>query len=176
MKWRTSTPPIPLTFVVPFRVLFVCTHNSARSQMAEALLRARGGDDFRAFSAGTHPGHVHPLAIRVMAELGVDLSKQAGHHAKGIEACANAPPMDLVVTVCDQAAEICPHFPRARSQVHWGFPDPASATGTEHKRVHAFRHIRDLIATRITQYLATRVEITSVAGRLIPHTWGDVNR
>jgi arsenate reductase len=160
----------------PLRVLFLCTHNSSRSQMAEGVLQAREGDDFRAFSAGTHPGHVHPLAIRVMAELGIDLSERAGYVAKGIEVIANVPPMDLVVTVCGQAAELCPRFPRARSQVHWGFPDPASVTGTVHERVRAFRHIRDLIATRINQYLATRVEITPAAGRPIPHTWGDVIR
>ncbi len=117
MKAKTSAPPIPPTFVVPFRVLFVCTHNVARSQMAEALLRTRGGEDFRVFSAGTHPGHVHPLVIKVMAELDINISERAGHYAKGIESFVNAAPMDLVVTVCDQAAKLCPHFPRAHSQV-----------------------------------------------------------
>ena len=176
MKWRTSAPPFPPTFVVPFWVLFLCTHNLARSQMAEALLRARGGDDFRAFSAGTYPSHVHPLAITVMAELGIDLSERAGHVTKGIEALANIPSMNMVVTVCDQADELCPHFPRARSQVHWGFPDPATALGTEHERMRALRHIRDLIAARIKQYLATRLAHASAAGRPIPQKWGDVNR
>src|SRR5579871_5796855 len=89
----------------PRRVLFLCTHNSSRSQMAEGLLRARGGERCAVFSAGTHPGRVHPLAIRAMAEIGIDLSEAAGYRAKGIEEFINQPPMDLVVTVCDEAAE-----------------------------------------------------------------------
>ena len=85
----------------PQRVLFLCTHNSSRSQMAEGLLRARGETRYQVFSAGTHPRTVHPLAIKAMAELGIDISEQAGHHAKGIEEFEAEPPMDLVVTVCD---------------------------------------------------------------------------
>ncbi len=130
----------------PFRVLFLCTHNSSRSQMAEGLLRARGGAAYAVFSAGTEPRVVHPLAIQAMREIGIDLSNQT---AKGIEAFASEPPMDLVVTVCHEAQETCPFFPNARSQVHWGFPDPSRATGTEEERLAAFRHIRDLIATKI---------------------------
>lgn len=144
---------IPTTFVLPYRVLFLCTHNSSRSQMAEGLLRARGGQDFHVFSAGTHPRQVHPLAIRVMAELGIDISERAGHAAKGIEVFADQPPMDLVVTVCDEAAEECPYFPNARHQVHWGFADPSAAIGTEEERLAVFRHVRDLIAARITAFV-----------------------
>src|SRR4051794_28132687 len=95
----------------PTRVLFLCTHNSARSQMAEGLLRARGGPAFAVFSAGTQPRRVHPLALQVMREIGIDLST---HSAKGLEAFETEPPMDLVVTVCDDAAEACPFFPHAR--------------------------------------------------------------
>lgn len=134
----------------PLRVLFLCTHNSSRSQMAEGLLRAHGGPAFEVFSAGTQPRSVHPLAIKVMREIGIDISDQT---AKGIEAFATEPPMDLVVTVCDEAQEACPFFPNARSQVHWGFPDPSRVTGTEEERLTAFRHIRDLIAAKITQFL-----------------------
>ncbi|HYL44189.1 MAG TPA: arsenate reductase ArsC [Ktedonobacteraceae bacterium] len=134
----------------PLRVLFLCTHNSSRSQMAEGLLRARGGPAFEVFSAGTQPRSVHPLAIKVMREIGIDISDQT---AKGIEVFATEPPMDLVVTVCDEAQEACPFFPNARSQVHWGFPDPSRVTGTEEERLAAFRHIRDLIAAKITQFL-----------------------
>jgi len=148
--------PVPEVFVVPFRVLFLCTHNSSRSQMAEGLLRARGGNDFQIFSAGTHPGHVHPLAIKVMAELGIDISERAGHYAKELGAFNDEPPMDLVVTVCDKAAEMCPSFPKAHRQVHWGFPDPTDVAGTQQVRLATFRHIRDLIATRINLFLATR--------------------
>src|SRR5258708_36646907 len=84
----------------PMRVLFLCTHNSSRSQIAEGLLRARGGTRYQVFSAGTHPRAVHPLAIKVMAELAIAISKQEGHRAKGIQEFENVPPLDLVRTVC----------------------------------------------------------------------------
>ncbi len=134
----------------PMRILFLCTHNSSRSQMAEGLLRSRGGATYDVFSAGTQPRAVHPLAIRVMREIGIDLSS---HRAKSLEEFREQPPMDLVVTVCDQAAEACPFFPNARRQVHWSFPDPSRVTGSEEECLAAFRHIRDLIATRINQFL-----------------------
>ena len=134
----------------PMRVLFLCTHNSSRSQMAEGLLRARGGSAYEVFSAGTQPRVVHPLAIKVMREIGIDIS---GHRAKSMEEFQSLPPMDLVVTVCDEAAEACPYFPNARRQVHWGFPDPSRVEGSEEERLAVFRHIRDLIATRINQFL-----------------------
>jgi arsenate reductase len=134
----------------PIRVLFLCTHNSSRSQIAEGLLRARGGPAFVVFSAGTEPRTVHPLAIKAMQELGIDIS---GHTAKGIDAFATQPAMDLVITVCDEAQEACPFFPNARKQVHWGFPDPSRATGTEEERLAAFRHIRDLIAAKVSRFL-----------------------
>jgi arsenate reductase len=136
--------------VQPIRVLFLCTHNSSRSQMAEGLLRARGGAAFEVFSAGTEPRTVHPLAIRAMQEIGIDIS---GHTAKGIDTFAAQPAMDLVITVCDEAQEACPFFPNARKQVHWGFPDPSRVTGTEEERLAAFRHIRDLIAAKISRFL-----------------------
>ena len=148
-----TTTPVPSTFLLPYRVLFLCTHNSSRSQMAEGLLRARGGPDFQVFSAGTHPRQVHPLAIRVMAELGIDISERAGHAAKGVETFTDHPAMNLVVTVCDEAAEECPYFPNAQRQVHWGFPDPSDATGTEEERLAVFRHVRDLIAARLTAFV-----------------------
>lgn len=135
------------------RVLFLCTHNSSRSQMAEGLLRARGGARYQVFSAGTHPRAVHPLAIKAMAELGIDIGEAVGHRAKGIEEFAGEVPMDLVVTVCDEAAEECPYFPRARRQEHWGFPDPSRATGSEEERLAVFRQVRDGIATRIDAFL-----------------------
>ena len=137
----------------PYRVLFLCTHNSSRSQLAEGLLRARGGTRYQVFSAGTHPRAVHPLAVKTMAELGIDISERAGHRAKGIEAFASKPPMDLVVTVCDEAAEECPYFPRARRQEQWGFPDPSKATGSEEERLAVFRQVRDAIATRIETFV-----------------------
>lgn len=141
----------------PLRVLFLCTHNSSRSQMAEGLLRARGGSFFEVFSAGTEPRTVHPLAIKAMQELGIDIRD---HKAKGIDAFASAPPMDLVVTVCHEAQETCPIFPNARRQVHWGFPDPSRATGTEQERLAAFRHIRDLIAAKINHFLERKPSVS----------------
>lgn len=134
----------------PLRVLFLCTHNSSRSQMAEGLLRARGGATYEVFSAGTEPRVVHPLAIKAMQELGIDISH---HHAKSLEEFQEQPPMDLVITVCDEAAEACPYFPHARSQVHWGFLDPSRVEGSEEERLAAFRRIRDLIAARLDQFL-----------------------
>lgn len=135
----------------PMRVLFLCTHNSSRSQMAEGLLQARGGAAYAVFSAGTQPRTVHPLAIKAMRELGIDISD---HRAKGIEAFRTQPPMDLMVTVCDDAAESCPFFPNARRQEHWGFPDPSAATGTEEERLAAFRQVRDAINERVGLFLA----------------------
>ena len=142
----------------PMRVLFLCTHNSSRSQMAEGLLRTHGGTHYQVFSAGTHPSKVHPLAIKVMAEMGIDISEQAGHRAKGIEEFEAEPPMELVVTVCDEAAEECPYFPRAHRQEHWGFPDPSAATGSEEERLEVFRRVRDAIATHIDVFVKQNQE------------------
>jgi arsenate reductase len=137
----------------PMRVLFLCTHNSSRSQMAEGWLRARGGDMFEVFSAGTYPRTVHPLAIKAMAEVGIDICKQ---RAKGLEEFTDQSPLDLVVTVCDEAAEACPIFPHARQQVHWSFPDPSIATGTEQERLEIFRSVRNLITSRIDTFVDTK--------------------
>ncbi len=160
---NSSTPSTSLSPTqehgVLVRVLFLCTHNSSRSQMAEGLLRVRGGERYAVFSAGTHPRSVHPLAIRAMAEPGIDISEAAGYRAKGIEEFTHQPPMDLVVTVCDEAAEECPFFPGARRQVHWGFPDPSQATGTEEERLIVFRHVRDAIAAHIERWLREEAEM-----------------
>jgi arsenate reductase (thioredoxin) len=150
------------TSMETMRVLFLCTHNSSRSQMAEGLLRARGGTRYEVFSAGTHPRQVHPLAIKAMAELSIDISEQAGYRAKGSEAFDAAPPMDLVVTVCDEAAEECPYFPRARRQEHWGFPDPSKASGSEEERLAVFRQVRDAIAARIEAFVQQEQERKAV--------------
>ncbi len=134
------------------RVLFLCTHNSSRSQMAEGLLRARGGARYAVFSAGTHARAVHPLAIRAMAEIGIDISEAAGYRAKSLDEFRGQP-FDLVVTVCDDAAEECPFFPGARRQEHWGFPDPSAATGTEEQRLAVFRAVREAIAERVDEFV-----------------------
>jgi arsenate reductase (thioredoxin) len=96
---------------------------------------------------------VHPLAIQVMREIGIDISEAAGHRAKSLDEFAGQPPMDLVVTVCDDAAEECPYFPGARRQERWGFPDPSAVQGTEEERLSAFRSVRDAIAGRIETFI-----------------------
>lgn len=138
--------------ISPLSVLFLCTHNSSRSQMAEGLLRAHGGTRFAVSSAGTHPRRVHPLAIRAMREIGIDMSEAAGYHAKGLDEFAGQP-FDLVVTVCDEAAEECPFFPGAHRQVHWGFPDPSAASGTDGERLAVFRAVRNAIAARVEAFV-----------------------
>jgi arsenate reductase len=136
------------------RVLFLCTHNSARSQMAEGLLRAMAGERFEVESAGTEATRVHPLAIRAMAEAGIDLG---GHTSKTVDALAREPgraPWDYVVTVCDSASERCPVFPPATTRLHWSFPDPSRAVGSEEARLAVFRGVRDEIRARLARWLA----------------------
>jgi arsenate reductase len=151
----------PSRLIVRRCVLFLCPHNSSRSQMAEGLLRARGGNHYAVFSAGTHPRAVHPLAIEVLREIGIDISEAAGHRAKSLDEFVGQPPMDLVVTVCDDAAEECPYFPGARRQEHWGFPDPSAIMGSEEERLAAFRSVRNAIAARIDVFLQSREQTTS---------------
>jgi len=127
------------------RVLFLCTHNSARSQMAEALLRALGGDRFEAHSAGTEATGVRPLAIRAMRELDIDISKQI---SKTLDPYVDQR-FDYVITVCDDANESCPIFPNAAHRLHWSLPDPSKATGTDADRLAVYRKVRDDLRARI---------------------------
>ena len=129
----------------PTRVLFLCTHNSARSQMAEGLLRAYGSDQFAVFSAGTEATRVRPEAIVVMREIGIDIS---GQSSKTLEGYLDQP-FDLVITVCDAAAESCPVFMGAKQRLHWSLPDPSAVEGSEAQRLDAFRSVRDAIRDRI---------------------------
>lgn len=135
------------------RVLFLCTHNSARSQMAEGLLRDLGGDRFDAFSAGSEATHVRPLAIRAMKELGIDVSRQ---ESKTLDHYLQEP-FDYVITVCDQANDSCPIFPGGKQRLHWSLPDPSQAQGTEDEQLAVYRSVRDDLRERIEQeLLATR--------------------
>src|ERR687885_3056325 len=127
------------------KVLFLCTHNSARSQMAEGLLRHLAGVRFEVMSAGTEATHVRPLAARAMDELGIDIS---GQESKILDRFLGET-FDYVITVCDDANEACPVFPGARRRLHWSFEDPAQARGTEEKRLQEFRLVRDEIKERI---------------------------
>lgn len=127
------------------RVLFLCTHNSARSQMAEALLRQQGGTRFEVHSAGTEATRVHPLAIEAMGEAGVDITKQ---RSKTLDQYLGED-FDFVITVCDQANERCPIFPGAPERIHWSIEDPSKSAGSEEQRLQAFRRVRDEIAGRL---------------------------
>jgi MIP family channel proteins len=147
---NSTTEPTP-TIAYPMRVLFLSTRNSARSQMAEGLLRSYGGKAYQVFSAGTNPTSVHPLAIKAMGEVGIDIST---YRAKQMEEFATEPPMDLVITVCDKAAQTCPSFPNTRWQIHWHFPDPSQITGGAEEQLAAFCHIRDSITARINLFPA----------------------
>jgi arsenate reductase len=131
------------------RVLFICTHNSARSQMAEGLLRHLGGDRFEVFSAGTEATFVRPLAIKAMAELGIDISQQ---QSKTLDRYLDES-FDDVITVCDTAAEACPIFPGAAHRRHWSLADPSKATGSEEEQLAVYRRVRDEIRLRIEQEL-----------------------
>lgn len=128
------------------RVLILCTGNSARSQMAEGLLRHDAGDRFEVQSAGTHPSIVRPEAIAVMAELGIDLS---GHRSKSVKEF-DGQRFDLVITVCQHAREACPYFPGGARRLHHDFDDPVMVTGDEPVRLAAFRRVRD----ELRRYLA----------------------
>jgi arsenate reductase (thioredoxin) len=131
------------------RVLFLCTHNSARSQMAEAFLNELGGGRFRAFSAGTEARGLHPLSVQAMAEEGIDISLQ---ESKTVDHFADEQ-FDLLVTVCDEANEACPYFPNARERRHWSFQDPSAVFGDDDARFAAFVTVRDAIRDRIEREL-----------------------
>ena len=131
------------------RVLFLCTHNSARSQMAEAFLRALAGERFGVASAGTEATRVHPLAIQAMREVGIDLT---GHTSKSLVGFVEQS-WDYVITVCDSANDRCPVFPGRTTRIHWSFDDPSQATGTDEDRLETFRRVRDQIHARLRQWL-----------------------
>ncbi|MGD8226987.1 MAG: arsenate reductase ArsC [Desulfobacteraceae bacterium] len=135
------------------KILFICTHNSARSHMAEGLVNAFYGDHLEAQSAGTEPSEVNPLAVRVMAEIGIDIS---GHHSKGVEDFLDQD-FEYVVTVCDHANETCPFFPGGKERIHRGFQDPAAVEGSEEEKLAIFRRVRDEIQHWIKETFAVKV-------------------
>jgi arsenate reductase len=134
--------------VAPIRVLFVCTHNSARSQIAEALLQRDGGEDFEAHSAGTEMAGVNPSAIRVLAEIGIDWT---GARSKSTAEFLGQR-FDYVITVCDRAREACPVFPGI-TPIHWGLDDPSEVEGSEAERLEAFRRTVAEIETRLGPFI-----------------------
>lgn len=135
--------------MLPIKVLFLCTGNSCRSQMAEGLLRHLSRGTLEVASAGTHPKTIHPDAIRCMAEIGIDISAQ---QAKSLDLFLGEH-LDYVITVCDRARDACPVFPGAAEHLHWSIPDPALAQGTQEERMRVFRQVREELRDRIEELL-----------------------
>ncbi len=133
----------------PIRVLFVCTGNSARSILAEALLRARGGPDFEVHSAGTEPKGLHPLTLRALEEAGIPTE---GLRSKSVAEYLGQR-FDYVITVCDRARQVCPVFPGEHASLHWGYEDPAAVEGPEAVRLAAFRQTLTAMAERIDRFV-----------------------
>jgi len=140
------------------KVLFLCTENACRSQMAEGLVNHDLASQVQAFSAGVRPSRVNPRAIQVMAELGIDIS---GHSSKSVDDLAGEQ-FNLVITVCDQAREQCPLFSGETEVMHVGFPEPARATGTEEEIMTAFRHVRDALRKELIPLLRGKAEAKSL--------------
>jgi arsenate reductase (thioredoxin) len=133
----------------PIRVLFICTGNSARSQIAEAMLVEAGGSDFEVFSAGTEPKGVNPFSVLVLGEVGIDWS---GARSKSVTEFLGQP-FDYVVTVCDRARQTCPFFPGQHETLHWDLEDPAEVEGTDEQKVDAFRRTRQDVAARLQPFV-----------------------
>jgi len=134
------------------KVLFLCTGNSARSQMAEAFLRKYAGDRFDVFSAGLEPSVVNPLTICVMEEIGLDMS---AHRSKNLLEYMGKVHFGYLITVCDRAEEKCPIFPGMGARLHWPFEDPAKVMGSEDEKLAKFRQVRDLIDSKVREWLLT---------------------
>ncbi len=144
--------PTAMSQVKP-TVLILCTGNSCRSHLAEGILRAAAGDSLNVHSAGSKPvGYVHPLAIQVMQEIGIDIS---AHHSKHMNDFLQSP-VETVITVCGNADQVCPMFPGQVNRHHWGFDDPAHATGTDAEKLAVFRRVRDEIKMVFEAYAAER--------------------
>ncbi|MDD5254917.1 MAG: arsenate reductase ArsC [Candidatus Omnitrophica bacterium] len=131
------------------RVLFLCTGNSCRSQMAEGFLRSLAGERFEALSAGIKPASVNPLAVKVMQEAGVDISRQ---ESKPVSLFLKQQ-FDFVITVCDNARQACPFFPGTYKAIHWDIEDPAAAQGSEEEKLTVFRKIRERIRERVASFI-----------------------
>jgi len=136
------------------RVLILCTGNSARSQMAEGLLRHDAASAYEVFSAGTKPTRVRPEAIRVMREVGIDIS---GHRSKSVDEFAGQN-FDYLITVCDNAKESCPLLQAKAKRIHWSIEDPAAVQGSEEQRLAAFRRARDELRARLKAFAQAHVE------------------
>jgi arsenate reductase len=146
----------------PLRVLFLCTGNSCRSQIAEALLRHFGGEDFEIHSAGTDPRPIHPLSMEVMGEIGLDLS---AHRSKDLREFIGQS-FDYIITVCDRARDNYPTFPGDNERIHWGFEDPAAATSDVNAQRIVFRRVRNEINERIRVWVTLQRKLLKQAGEI----------
>jgi arsenate reductase (thioredoxin) len=144
---------------MPIRVLFLCTANSARSQIAEALLAREGGAAFAVVSAGTHASSVNPFTVRTLAAVGIDWSRARSKLADGFLGES----FDYVITVCDAANEACPYFPGALHRLHWSLEDPAKADGTDAEKLAAFERTRREIADRVPPFIRAALEARNVS-------------
>jgi protein-tyrosine-phosphatase/DNA-binding transcriptional ArsR family regulator len=144
--------PMPVTPMTPVRVLFLCTQNSARSQLAEALMRQMSTKHIEVVSAGTQPTGVHPLTLRVLATRGIDGSYLRSKHLDELRGQA----FDYIITVCDRVREACPTWPAESECIHWSLPDPVQVEGSEDERYHAFEHTASQLTTRL-RYFLTRL-------------------
>ncbi|MFH2108602.1 MAG: arsenate reductase ArsC [Chrysiogenia bacterium] len=134
------------------RILFICVHNSARSQMAEAFLNEFAGERFEAESAGLEPGTLNPLVVKAMAEVGIDIAAKTTRSA--FDLLRRGEWFGWVITVCDESqAEACPIFPGAGRRDHWGFPDPAAFTGNDREKLEQVRRLRDRIAAKVKEWI-----------------------
>jgi arsenate reductase len=148
----------------PIRVLFVCTGNSARSLIAEALLRSHGGSDFDVFSAGVAPKGINPFTLRVLGEAGIST---AGLHSKSVDDYLDEP-FDYVITVCDRARQSCPVFPGRHNALHWGLDDPAEAEGTEAQKLAAFRRTTTEVTARLRPFIELARRAHRAPGAVAP--------
>ncbi|MBI4673343.1 MAG: arsenate reductase ArsC [Chloroflexi bacterium] len=141
-----------------YRVLFLCVHNSARSQIAEGLLRHLAGERFEVYSAGSEPSQVNPFAVRVLQDEGIDPS---GQYPKSVQEFVNQP-FDYVITLCDD--EVCPVFPGAVTRLHWGLPDPSAAQGDSYERLQAFRGTVEALKPKLAEFVRTVPQASAWGG------------
>jgi protein-tyrosine-phosphatase len=149
LKTPGTKPSASYKFQHPFRILFLCTHNSARSQLAEGIFRWRTQGTVEVFSAGNKPGRVHPLAVRAAVEIGIDIRHQQSKHL----ALFVDQTFDTVITVCDRVREVCPDFPGNPRMLHWSVPDPTEADGDDREQYGAFRETAAELSQRIGYFL-----------------------
>ncbi|MEJ7748369.1 MAG: arsenate reductase ArsC [Candidatus Limnocylindrales bacterium] len=147
---------------MPIRVLFVCTHNSARSQIAEALLASARGADFEASSAGTEATEVHPYAVRILGELGIEWSQARSKRLDEFQGRE----FDFVITVCDRARQSCPVFPGPATKLHWGLDDPSEVEGDDSAKLAAFRKTRVEVEERLGPFIEAALDAARRSGRI----------